>query len=72
MLRKSWLLETNFFYQTSNRVWEKCLPQFLQSRFALSELSTEAATRGVLWKKMFLGISQNSQENTCVSGLQLY
>ena len=24
----------------------------------------EAATRGVLWKKVFLEISQNSQENT--------
>ena len=26
---------------------------------------TEAATRGVLCKKVFLEISQNSQENTC-------
>ena len=26
----------------------------------------EAATRGVLLKKVFLEISQNSQENTCV------
>ena len=26
----------------------------------------EAATRGVLGKKVFLEISQNSQENTCV------
>ena len=25
----------------------------------------EAATRGVLWKKVFLEILQNSQENTC-------
>ena len=25
----------------------------------------EAATRGVLWKKVFLGTSQNSQGNTC-------
>ena len=43
---------------------------------------TEAATGDVLWKKVFLGISQNSQENTCVrasfliklqaSGQQLY
>ena len=30
-------------------------------------ISTEAATRGVLWKKAFLEISQNSQENTCAS-----
>ena len=27
--------------------------------------STEAATRGVLWTKVFLEISQNLQENTC-------
>ena len=43
---------------------------------------TEAATRGVLRKKVFLEISQNSQENTCARvsfliklqalGLQLY
>ena len=26
---------------------------------------SEAATRGVLWKEVFLEISQNSQENTC-------
>ena len=26
---------------------------------------SEAATRGVLWKKVFLKISQNLQENTC-------
>ena len=42
----------------------------------------EASTRGVLWKKVFLEISQNSQANTCArasfliklqaSGLQLY
>ena len=25
----------------------------------------EPATRGVLWEKVFLEISQNSQENTC-------
>ena len=28
-------------------------------------LFQEAATAGVLWKKVFLEISQNSQENTC-------
>ena len=27
--------------------------------------NTEAATEGVLWRKVFLEISQNSQENTC-------
>ena len=30
-----------------------------------SGLATEAATAGVLYKKVFLKISQNSQENTC-------
>ena len=32
----------------------------------LSCTSREAATGGVLWKKLFLKISQYSQENTCV------
>ena len=27
--------------------------------------SSEAATKGALWKEVFLEISQNSQENTC-------
>ena len=31
---------------------------------------TEAATRGVLCKKVFLEISQNSQENACASTLR--
>ena len=29
------------------------------------EKKTEGATRGALWKKVFLKISQNSQESTC-------
>ena len=46
------------------------------------DVLTEAATRGVLCKKVFLEISQDSQENSCVRvsfliklqawGLQLY
>ena len=32
-----------------------------------SSLFAEAATGGVLWKKVFLKILQNSQENTCAS-----
>ena len=32
-------------------------------------LSPEAATRGVLYKKLFLEILQYSQENTCVGVL---
>ena len=44
--------------------------------------TTKATTKGVLWKKVFLKISENSQENTCAIvsfliklhawGLQLY
>ena len=29
------------------------------------QIDAEAATRGVLWEKVFLEISENSQENTC-------
>ena len=36
----------------------------LMNAGALNECK-EAATRGVLWKKVILEISQNSQENTC-------
>ena len=34
-------------------------------------LSTEAATRGVPYKKLYLKISQYSQENTCVKSFFL-
>ena len=50
--------------------------------FRLNLLNTEAATRGVLCSRLFLEISQNSQESTCARvsflitlqawGLQLY
>ena len=33
--------------------------------YSRNELISEAATKGVLCKKVFLEISQNSQENTC-------
>ena len=32
---------------------------------------SEAATGGVLWEKVFLEISQNSQESTCTRALGL-
>ena len=32
----------------------------------------QAAIRGALWTKVFLEVSQNSQENACAWGLQLY
>ena len=34
--------------------------------FLQTNVCTGAANRGVLWKKVFLKISQNLQENTCV------
>ena len=34
-------------------------------KFDLHKTYPEEATRGVLWKKVFLEILQNSQENTC-------
>ena len=33
--------------------------------YVFTEKTTEAATRGVLWKNVFSEISQKSQENTC-------
>ena len=35
-------------------------------KFSAKDICSEAATRGVLWKKVFLEISKNIQENTCV------
>ena len=37
-----------------------------------SFLLAEAATRGVLYIKLFLEILQNSQENNCALSLQFY
>ena len=37
------------------------------NRLHISNNHTEAATRGVLYKKVFLKISQKSQENTCAT-----
>ena len=52
--------------------WQVFLKLPLNNRnvFVISSMRSiklwEAATRGVIWKKVFLEISQNSQENTCV------
>ena len=56
--------------------------QISKKRFTSISPKSEAATRGALWKKVFLKCSQNSQENTCARvsfliklqapGLQLY
>ena len=57
-------MQTNSFVQISDRItlyWSK---SFI-SNFMIKNNISEAATRGVLCKKTFLEISQNSQENTC-------
>ena len=41
-------------------------------RKILNLIISEAVVRRCSVKKLFLEISQNSQENTCASGLQLY
>ena len=40
-------------------------PYTIRATLTLSNIMSEEATRGVLLKKVFLRISQNSQENTC-------
>ena len=54
------------------RLWHRCFPvnysKFLRTPFLQNtsgRLLPEAATRDALKEKMFLEISQNSQENTC-------
>ena len=50
----------NKYYQWMSRVrWSSA------KRNKRYNKCSEAATRGVLWKKVFLEISQNSQQNTC-------
>ena len=79
-IRDSYLIELQTWKAVKKRLWHKCFPvnlvKFLREPFFTEHLWTtasafsfsEAATRGVLEKKVFLRISQNSQENTC--GLQ--
>ena len=47
--------------------WHHTSAWVVSCKFALYFQNTfsEAATRGVLWKKLFLQISQNSQKNIC-------
>ena len=60
-------------------IFEILFEDFCEREVCEMILITEAATRGVLCEKVFLEISQNSQENTCArvsflikKGLQLY
>ena len=72
-----WVLNTSVLH----RSFSKKFPEYLSiSRVTFQ--AAEAATGGDLLKNVFLEISQNSQENTCVrpsfliklqaSGLQLF
>ena len=42
-----------------------CNIKYIVGKWRNGHNNREAPTRGVLWKKVFLEISQNSQENTC-------
>ena len=74
-------MQTNSFVQISDRITLSWSKSFI-SNFMIKNNVSEVATRGVLCKKAFLEISQNSQGNTCArvsflikfqaSGLQLY
>ena len=48
-----------FEFYSSNDVWQNNVLRWRKV------LATEATTGGVLQKKMFLDISQNTQENIC-------
>ena len=75
------ITRTVFLLQLRNLTVYRCSDNSLVNCNSLICIS-EAATRGVLCKEVFLKISQNSQENTCArvsfliklqaSGLQLY
>ena len=69
-------------YKTYDNIKVRKSPLFFANLNSSFSIHTEAATRGVLCKKVFLEISKNSQENICArvsfliklqaSGLQLY
>ena len=87
MLKRLYLLLYSLHDFIFNKVYKWFPEEAIQKCFERcstlkSWVPTEAATRGVLWKKVFLKILQNSQENTCARvsfliklhtpGLQLY
>ena len=59
--RKARMLEV--FNQMKGNI-ENCYWRF-KSNSSWKFIDSEPATRGVLWKNVFLEISQNSQENNC-------
>ena len=72
----------NYFIKTFSGATINIIADMIIKAMAFESQPTEAATRGVLWKNVFLEISQSSQESTCARvsflitlqawGLQLY
>ena len=65
-LRTAFLQDTSTLMAASGSKQCKPMKTYTESLSCRKKkLDTEATTRGVLSKKVFLKISQNSQENTC-------
>ena len=66
--KKTPAMDSQVWNFTKNRTPRQVLElhEVSQNSYSIEHLRTEATTVGVLLKKMFLKISQNSQENICV------
>ena len=65
-LRTAFLQDTSTLMAASGSKQRKPMKTYTESLSCRKKkLDTEATTRGVLSKKVFLKISQNSQENSC-------
>ena len=65
-LRTAFLQDTSTLMAASGSKQFKPMKTYTESLSCRKKkLDTEVTTRGVLSKKVFLKISQNSQENTC-------
>ena len=62
--KQQFLLKTNSTWVVFKEVSKKFKKVTNSFGWLIYSIITEAATRGVLWKNVFLEISQNSQENT--------
>ena len=56
-----------FSFAGNQLFWKQLAIHSIQYHNIMSTRCTEAATGGVLYKRVFLKISQNSQENTCAT-----
>ena len=67
-----WLFKVNWIRKSLEKnpvtYWKAMIknPKTFTIKALHRKKKSEAATGGVLWEKVFLEISQNSQENTCV------